>query len=266
MARRPIRYCSAAWLSAAVVASAACGNGTQRAASADDPLPFVIPPLGPAAGAAASPESVPEPIGARSALTVLARDPRIAQRQPRSRTAVLGDIQRLERQLGAASLSSSDRALARRRLADAYNELAYTSSGADADRARDKVIEQYVAMRGELSTALDDASIYYLALAYEQNGDRANARRTYFELLTTHPSSKLLPLAYFGFGEMYSEEARADPSKYVLALQAYAEASKFPPEENPIHADALRRIQETNDRMNESAREGDVRAPSPRQP
>jgi TolA-binding protein len=254
MARRPIRSSNAASLFVALAIGTACGNGAQHAAPADDPHALAIPPLGPDAGGPPASEPSTEPIGARSILTVRARDPRIAQRQPRSRTAVLGDIQRLERQLATAATPSVDRPLIRRRLADAYNELAYTSSGPDADRARDKSIEQYIAMRGEQSTSLDDASLYYLALAYEQNGDRPNARRTYFELFATHPRSKLVPLAYFAFGEMFSEEARDDPAKNALALQAYTEVLKFPPADNPIYADALLRIGETHLRMNEDAR------------
>lgn len=206
------------------------------------------------AGVTLAEEPSPEPPRVSARLTLRTRDPRIAQRQPRSRTAVLGDIQRLERQLATAPATSPDRPLIRRRIADAYNEQAYTSSGADADRARDKVIEQYIAMRGEQSSGLDDASAYYLALAYEQNGDRPNARRVYFNLIANHPSSRFVPLAYFAFGEMFSEEAREDAAKYALALQAYTEVLRFPAAEHPIHADAILRIGETHLRMNQDDR------------
>jgi len=254
MARRPIRRRDAAWLFASLIGGAACGNGAQGQPLAEDPHPLVIPPLPADAAASPAPEPVPEPPHPSSRLTVRARDPRIAQRQPRSRTAALGDIQRLERQLATAAASSPDRPLIRRRIADAYNELAYTSSGADADRARDKVIEQYVAMRGEQNAALDDASTYYLALAHEQNGDRPNARRLYFNLIANHPSSRFVPLAYFAFGEMFSDEAREDAAKNALALHAYTEVLKFPPADHPIYADALLRIGEVHLRMHEDER------------
>ena len=256
MGSPPIRWRGAAALVALVGAlhlTAACGNGAERG-PAGDPHALVIPPLAPDAGAPAAAEPE-EPTDLRTKLTIPARDPRIAKRQARSRTRALGELHGLERQLATTTPSSPDQAMVRYRLAEAYNELAYTSSGPDADRARDRAIEQYVAIRADHPQfSLLDETTYYLALAYELNGDWSDARRLYFELIAKHPSSRLVPLAYFAFGEMFFVEARQDPSKNVLALQAYTEVLKYPPAESAIYADALLRIGQTHLRMNEESR------------
>lgn len=255
MASRLISWRGAAGLAGALQVLAACGNGAQRAPSAEDPHALVVPPLVADAGAPASPEPSSEPARLGRTLALRARDPRLAKRQPRSRAHVLGEVQHLERLLATTPSSSPDRPTLRYRLAEAYNELAYTSSGPDADRARDRAIEQYVQIRAEHPqySRLDEVT-YYLALAYELNGDRTDARRVYFELIAKHPSSRLVPLAYFAFGELFSSEAQHEPSKNVQALDAYIEASKYAPPDNPIYADALLRIGETQLRMHERAR------------
>lgn len=232
----------------------ACGGGARREAPAEDPGPLVIPPLGPDArkpDAAVRPD---EPVEVRTALTLRARDPRIEQRQPRSRTLVLTEIQRLEVQLGKRTDGGRSDPTLRRRLAEAYSELARTASGPDAERARDKSIESYVALEAEHPEyALIDEVLYYLGLAYELNGDHASARRSYLELIANHPRSRLVPLAYFGFGELYFAEATRDPSRNVLALQAYDEVLKHRPTDPAIAPDALLRIGVIHRRMNDDA-------------
>jgi TolA-binding protein len=85
-------------------------------------------------------------------------------------------------------------------------------------------------------------------LEHELAGDLRNARRAYYELIKTSPQSKLIPLAYFAFGEMFFTEAASDPSKDQLALQAYAEVLKYPPPSNVVYAEAQRRVSEVKAR------------------
>jgi TolA-binding protein len=73
-------------------------------------------------------------------------------------------------------------------------------------------------------------------------GDKANARRLYYQLIQQYPASPLVPFAYFGLGELFWVEAKADPSKYDLAQQAYQAVHKTPT--NPLYAEAQRRLRE----------------------
>lgn len=83
--------------------------------------------------------------------------------------------------------------------------------------------------------ASDEArSAYDTALAAERRGDLASARRAYFELVQRQPSSKLIPLAYLAFGEMFAAEAETDPAKWEIAKQAYLEVLKYPAPDNPV--------------------------------
>jgi tetratricopeptide (TPR) repeat protein len=77
-----------------------------------------------------------------------------------------------------------------------------------------------------------DESLYRLGRAYERADRLDEARKTYFSLIQKHPTSKRIPYAYLAFGELFSAEAAADPSKLALAEQAYLEVLKHPPPEN----------------------------------
>ena len=261
MGDRLVSWCGAAGLAhaARVVVLAvltACGNGAQHRPPPDEASVLVIPPLGADASAPVARDLPPEePADIRTALTIRARDPRIAKRHPRSRVLVMTEVQGLERLLATTPESTSERPAIRQRLAEVYNELAYTSNGADAARARDELIKNYVAIKGESPQfAQMDEVLYYLGLAYELNRDLASARRSYFELIKNHPTSKLVPLAYFAFGELFFAEAAADPSKNALALESYAAVLKYPRADNPVYADALLRTGETHLRMNADAK------------
>ncbi|MBX3258689.1 MAG: tetratricopeptide repeat protein [Labilithrix sp.] len=232
--------------------AAACG-GEARSRPAEDLGALVIPPLEVDAGAPAAVDP-PAPVTVRTALTIRARDPRRAGRRPRSRALLMTEVQGLQRSLASAPASAPERPALRRRLAEAYDELAYTASGPDAARARDEAIREYVAIAAEHPSypALDEV-LYYLGLAHELNGDAASARRAYLDLVTKHPRSRLVPLAYFAFGELFSAEAADDPSKDALALQAYEQVMTLADADEPVQADALLRAGETLLRMGRDA-------------
>ncbi|MBX3206840.1 MAG: tetratricopeptide repeat protein [Labilithrix sp.] len=235
--------------------AAGCASGARASRPEEDPSSLVIPPLG---GDAATPAAPPtEPPRVRTALTIRARDPRIAARQPRSRALLMTEVKGLESLLAAAAPSSPDLPAIRRRLAESYNELAYTSSGPDAERARDRVLEHYVAIAAEHPSypAMDEI-VYYQGLAYELNGDITQARKSYLRLITEHPRSKLVPLAYFAFGELFFAEAASDPTKNDLALQAFNQVTRVAVADEPIRAEALLRTGETLLRMGRDAEAG----------
>jgi tetratricopeptide (TPR) repeat protein len=76
-----------------------------------------------------------------------------------------------------------------------------------------------------------DAALYQDALAARAK-DKNRARQLLLELVEHHKKSPFVPLAYLQFGEMYFEEAQADPSKWSLTEKFYQEVMKYPPPEN----------------------------------
>ena len=228
----------------------ACAAGEREPARTfqPEPAPLVIPPLSDDAG-------VPAPVVHIGPVEVVpagppvpARDPRMLERRPRSRALVLSDVQTAETQLASMPVSAPGRSALRKRIADRYGELAYTARGEEAVHARSEAVKHLLAIRTEnASFAAMDAVLYYLGLEQEQLGDARSARVSYHDLVSRFPGSDLVPLAYFGFGELFVAEAPRDPPKYDLALQAFKEALR--PPKAPIRPDALLRIAQCQLRM-----------------
>jgi tetratricopeptide (TPR) repeat protein len=154
----------------------------------------------------------------------------------RSPALVVTETQALESLLATTTATSPDRPALLRRLAESYVEL---RKGGQA-RASAKAIQHYSELVRTYPTyAQIDEAYYYLALEYELAGDLNNARKSYYELIKSAPSSKYVPYAYFAFGEIFFHDAKSDPSKYDFAKQAYQEVMKFP---SPIASDAACRL------------------------
>jgi len=119
-----------------------------------------------------------------------------------------------------------------------------TRSDSPADFAA--YIEQLRGAR-DVSASGDERALYDDALAGERAGDRARARVVYFELVSKHPTSSLIPYAYLSFGEMFAEDAARDPSKRAIARQAFLEVAKYPPPGNGALSYALLRRGEMED-------------------
>lgn len=81
-----------------------------------------------------------------------------------------------------------------------------------------------------------DRALYDAALDAERAGDMTTARKSYFALIQGHPASKLVPLAYLAFGEMFAAEVPNDPTKRDLAKASYREVLKYPPPESSAYA------------------------------
>ena len=94
----------------------------------------------------------------------------------------------------------------------------------------------------DLGAAGEERVLYDAGLAAERGGDAPTARKTYFELIQKHPTSKLIPLAYLAFGELFSVEAESDPTKWELAKASYREVIKYPPPDNVAYFYALLRL------------------------
>ncbi len=66
-----------------------------------------------------------------------------------------------------------------------------------------------------------DESLWLRGGAFYRAGDRANARKRYYELILLHAASPFGPDSYLAFGDMFFAEATSDPSKWILAEKAY---------------------------------------------
>jgi TolA-binding protein len=135
------------------------------------------------------------------------------------------ETQGLESLLTATSASSTDRPALLRRLAENYVEMRKVGDPGASVRA----IARYRELVSTVQPTYPhlDEVYYYLALELEIVGEMSEARRNYFELIKREPSSKLVPYAYFAFGELFFHEAKTDPAKWSLAQQAYMEVMKF---------------------------------------
>lgn len=159
-----------------------------------------------------------------------ARDLRKNATAPRSIEVLIAELRGLESLKHATPSTAPDYPFLVRRLAEDYTELSYARSanGEGASLPRKKAIAEYsILARSYPTTKRIDEVLYYLGYAYELDGDLTNARSTYSTLISCEPSSKYVPYAYYALGEMLREEAKSDPSKSQLALDAYLEALEF---------------------------------------
>lgn len=194
------------------------------------------------------------------------RDTRSGRLQSRARALLITEIQGLERLYKQTPKNSPDRSQLTLRLAEAYAELEQaairdriqtdisiqdaqakkkdtkklrtdlaTAKKIEAD-ARKSAIRYYTRMKNDFpSYSKLDEVLYYLAYEYEQGGDAQKARVTYLELIQKRPDSQYIPNAYLAFGELFYQEASADPSMWPLAEGSYKEVLKHPPPQNKLY-------------------------------
>jgi TolA-binding protein len=227
------------------VASQAPPAETGGSAEASNDLPLADDGIG---GDVGTSPPAPAPIattasggGAPHAI-LPARDPR-ATRPARARALIVTETQGLTSLLATTAQAAPDRPLLVRRIAEDYAELerGTPSAGIDplARAARTKAIDFYTQLEAFPAYPHLDEALYFKGLELEGGGDVTGARRAYFDLIRKAPQSKLVAFAYFAFGEMFFDEAVADPSKNDLALQAYREVLKVPA--NALFAESLLR-------------------------
>ena len=195
------------------------------------------------------------------------RDARKTRLQARSRQLLITEISGLERLFKQTKKKSKDRPQLVRRLAEGYVELGSAAnrdmieSQIKADEAKqkrqrntyDKEKREAVKAKKILQEARKkailfyrimkrdypdyskyDEILYYLAYEYEQAGELDDARKVYLELIEKTPKSKYVPNAYLAFGELFFQEAMADPSKWALAASAYQKVTEYPAPENKV--------------------------------
>jgi TolA-binding protein len=204
---------------------AGCASPPQREPAADLSPQLVIPPLPADAGAGVTAKNDPEPPAVRTppGFELLNRDPRASVRNPRAADVIRSEIASLEQQYASAQIPST-----LHQLADAYCELARVSDHTWEATVRKEAIARFETLITMFPTynALDEA-YYYLGVEREIARDLTGARRSYYDLVAKRPQSPLVPAAYFAFGEMFWNEAHADPTKYDLAEQAFKEVMKY---------------------------------------
>jgi len=193
------------------------------------------------------------------------RDTRKGKMQARARALLITEITGLERLYNQTPKTSPDRPQLILRLAEAYAELEQAAQrdkiqadiklqDAKKKKADTASLRQEIAKAKQMEAAARgkaisyykrmaawyakyskiDEVLYYLAYEYEQAGDLKSARTTYFELISKAPKSPYIPNAYLAFGELFFQDATADPSKWPLAEQAYKEVLKHPPPVNKL--------------------------------
>lgn len=203
----------------------------------------------------ASAEPTPPPIEETHAASDddSARDPRAFRTA--SKTLLEREAPALEQLAAATAATAPDRPVLLLRLAETYVQLRRAGDASASANA----IRHFT----ELTTAYPqfgriDRAWFGLGFEYEMQGDWVRARRAYYELIKTSPSSTFVPYAYYAFGELFRAEAKTDPSKWSLAQQAYFEVTKFTT--SPVAGEALCRLSQVYDAIGDHARAATVRA------
>lgn len=196
------------------------------------------------------------------------RDTRKGAMQTRARQLLIQEITSLERLYKQTPKGSPDHQQLILRLAEAYAELEQAAvrdriqkdikvqdmkrkGGSSAQQtalrreiskakamekaARAKAISYYRRMVAWYKTySKIDEVLYYLAYEYEQGGDMKMARDTYKKLVETAPNSPYVPSAYLAFGELFFQEATADPGKWPFAESFYQKVLGYPAPKNKL--------------------------------
>lgn len=196
------------------------------------------------------------------------RDTRKGAMKQRARQLLIQEITSLERLYAQTPKGSSDHQQLILRLAEAYAELEQAAvrdkiqkdievqdlkrkKGSEAQisqvrkeiskakameaAARAKAIGYYRRMASWYSKySKIDEVLYYLAYEYEQGGDMKSARDTYKALVDKAPNSEYVPAAYLAFGELFFQEATADPGKWAFAESFYKKVLEYPAPKNKL--------------------------------
>lgn len=175
------------------------------------------------------------------------RDERLRQRGKASRALLQTELRNLERLLKHTSKTDPDRPALLERVADTHGVLARAAARAGDAAAetkhRQSAVQHYQALAKSHPThKRGDGVLHHLALELERLGDRAGARKAYFQLIRSYGKSKYNPHGYFAFAEMFFAEALGDPAKWAIAEQSYKQVLQFPPPTNPLHGVASYRM------------------------
>ncbi|CAN5127442.1 hypothetical protein BH09MYX1_BH09MYX1_41890 [soil metagenome] len=247
----------------------ACASQEPVVLPPQEPAVVVLPNPGASATASATPTASAEPIatapptptvtatsvvavapaGPLTAITleVSARDPRAAPRAPALVATEVAGLERLYPSSAAGTAGATTAPPLLRRIAEDYIELRKARTAGAAGKAMKAYDDLIVLFPG---APMRDDVLYFDALEHELAGHSTTARRLYFQLVSTQPTSKWIPFAYFAFGEIFLRDAKTDPSKWALAQQAYAEALKYPV---GLGAEALLRSGQVADAQGNSA-------------
>jgi hypothetical protein len=136
-----------------------------------------------------------------------------------------------------------------RKLADTYCVIALQKRSAGepdaAVRASKMAVTHFLALsRDYPNDPKIDEVFYYAALESERAADLDHARRLYLDLIMKQPRSRLVPYAYFAFGEIFFQSAASDPSKVPPAKLAFEKALQDLRPGDRLHPFAQSRLDE----------------------
>jgi hypothetical protein len=131
-------------------------------------------------------------------------------------------------------------------LGDTESELAGLEPATSEAHEAEALTLYTAAAKGKGPSA--DEAKYRLALTFECQGNFKEERRLLFDIVSNAPKSRLVPYAYFAFGELFAKEAATDPTKLPLAIQAFDQAAKSAG--SPLLATAQSRLGELRARSN----------------
>jgi hypothetical protein len=151
----------------------------------------------------------------------------------------------VEALFSATDAKSADYAKLALRLGDLENELSLLEP--TRDREHKSVAESHYreATSGPAESAIE--AKYRLAIDAECRKDLPMARKLQFEIVQNAPNSRLVPYAYFAFGELFLHEADGNEGMLPLAEQAFKKVIEWPA--SPISPLARKRLDEVRLRM-----------------
>lgn len=98
-----------------------------------------------------------------------------------------------------------------------------------AEKARRAALGYYERFMKELPTHPNVAEALYFAGLEEERLHRLDrARKYWFKVVSEHPTHKLVPACYYGFGVLFRAEAVTDPNKLPFAQQSFREVARYP--------------------------------------
>jgi hypothetical protein len=175
---------------------------------------------------------------------------------------IIAELEQLEKLLKSTSADAKDRPAMMRRLADDYAELEFAAvregepGRSTAEHARKAASNYYQLLITEYAGSpsksfptapppaypkLDEVT-FSLALEHRQAQDLSSCRRVLLDLVIKFPTSKYVSRTYIVFGELFTDEASSDRSKFALAEQAFAKGVTTSSGEPAVHKLALTRL------------------------
>jgi TolA-binding protein len=221
---------------------AAMGCAPAHGGPSEPASQVIVPPLGTAAGTAATPATRLTATGSQSTLQFPLRDSR-QQKPVRERAEVQADITRLQAAVRLADARDLETAAVMHKLADTFAEharLIERQQGGYDVASRDFARNEAIRLYWKIEVAFPKYEkaheiMYYRALEFEFMGRYGLALEVYGLVTRNALSTPFVALAHFGLGECTMKSGRADVAAphYERAMGAQG---------SPIVAESLFRL------------------------